>query len=78
MYLASVDAFSQKSNLQFDLVVANFGLSYRNSILNAKVLCNVTKPQSMKTDLMLRQYIVEFWTNKILLWEMRNFSRYKT
>lgn len=30
---------------------------------NAKVLCNVTKPQPMKTDLMLRQYIVEFWTN---------------
>ncbi len=30
---------------------------------NVKVLCNVSKPQPMKTDLMLRQYIVEFWTN---------------
>lgn len=56
MHLASVHVFSQKSNLQFDFVELQ-------ELPNVKVLCNVTKPQPMKTELILRQYIAEFWTN---------------
>ncbi len=56
IHLASVHVFSQKSNLQFDLVELQ-------ELPNVKVLCNVTNPQPMKTELMLRQYIAEFWTN---------------
>lgn len=56
VHLASVHVFSQKSNLQFELL----------ELLYVKIHCNVTKPQPITTDLMsICSGILDQWDDTV-------------